>query len=830
MSYITIQNENGEMIECSSVKIFEDQKNAYRFSQELEKMILQNNEAGREPFSGIDFPQGQISREFESVNLAAIRQSEVFRSAMEKQLDKHINSDKTKEFFNFVNNVVSVGNTKYTNEDRLAGRAKGRDDTILKTIYDVFDRHYFSEKFVENVPLTTAVLLDDYALRTKGELKHDNSVLMNMSEEKANGEIQANVAQAMMRVVEERGRHWYFRETVKLMPAFINSDLRQLDERQKNKLFEVVSRCGDKYKEEYISKAKVGNLTGEMFLSKENITKEDLSEFAKVYRQYNGSFSQYLFLTRAKPENESAANIRGALSLDIVINGDDAEKSKISDNDLLNGIRQNPEKVKALGAKIPKRILDVITQDSDLQQNPDFKFLAFSNENNKFVIGSKLSDKDSIPNGISEVKTVLQEISKQGFNSGYGVELVLGKVKGLLDKYEELDVDGVYNRMQEHIEAKKVYDKVSLENEELRSWGMGPGLDEAKCQKYGLSNAEIFKMARDKALGKDVAPLKYEIKETKGISRLFMSKQQKQQEEANNKAGVEFFESVESYMKDFLRRTENKQSKEILEKYSSLDEIRTVCDKQRAYLDDNYEFKYDKWTEKGIENVAKAKDTYHELGGLYKEAKQTLERQISIQRQAHTTSGIKDIEQNTGFDAMTVKSEIRKENPNFTVQELYAEINRIRAEGKYNSEINVKETSIVAEAVENTAIKEKIKFVYPKDLSSKNEQIQKAIDLVRNGKYENVDALFADKENFGVLPKYAQQAAHQIYASVNNSTSWSSQAKIDNFCKLAVRNAEKAAKEQANKMRGLGKDPVKKVVKREVSKDMVRQAVQGGRQ
>ena len=89
------------------------------------------------------------------------------------------------------------------------------------------------------------------------------------------------------------------------------------------------------------------------------------------------------------------------------------------------------------------------------------------------------------------------------------------------------------------------------------------------------------------------------------------------------------------------------------------------------------------------------------------------------------------------------------------------------------------------------APEEKAVYPLPKDLSSKDKAIQKAIDMVKSGQYKTAEDMKADKENFGKLPEYAKKVANRLYAVANNGTEWDTQAKQDKKAKSVVKQAER---------------------------------------
>ena len=91
-------------------------------------------------------------------------------------------------------------------------------------------------------------------------------------------------------------------------------------------------------------------------------------------------------------------------------------------------------------------------------------------------------------------------------------------------------------------------------------------------------------------------------------------------------------------------------------------------------------------------------------------------------------------------------------------------------------------------------------YPLPADLKSKNPHIQKAIDLVRSEKYESFEAMQADKENFGKLPKYAKDTARILFASSHSGTGWDTEKKKAAYAKSVVRKAEACVKAGLNKL------------------------------
>lgn len=829
MSYISVQGENGQQIEFSDMALFEESKNSFRFNDELLRRVKENQVAGRAPFDGIDFPRGRLGNQGMSRLFFCSSEGErdIFNDALQDQIDNHWKDSKTTELFDFVNKISQSNHS----------------DKFMQPVYESVNRHKYSENFMEKIPVTTMVLLDDYVYRNNKDYKREDSILWCAdSENIGKSSVESEAAQAVTRVVAELSKRGASAEIKSLIPAMAKADLHTLNNEQKNNIFTAIERCGKEYSKKYLQQARIVNLTPELFVHKENMTLEDVRFFD--YRGNTGErqLDQYQLLRMAPEDNKAAQVIRTQMAVEIFIEkakqkADDINVANgyVEDNDLLNGIKQNPEVIKTMGVQVPHRLKDIISQDKELSQHPDLKFFVFGRRLN----GSFGSDKDKyVPRGLAEFETSLQDIAAYGFNAGYGVEIVTDKVREILDEYKKVDIEKRYTNMLESVQIRETCENLEKENSELEAWGRGPGFREDQCQKYGMSNDDIFRMARDKALGKDVAPITYEQNETKGVARLFMKKSAKIEEANENKAKKEFFDAVNKYIDDFsIQIGKEPLAKDLLSQYSSLEEIKEKVQKNDIYLqDDNNRRKRDYYcSEHDREAVIKGKEAFNRLQEAYKAAQQKLEQQLAAKMQAHTSSGVKDMEQGTGFDTMAVKAKLRRQSPKLSVQELYAKINQIRTEGKYTSEIKIKnmpkeEVKQAEQPVQQQQqmkwTDNNIKLSLPDDLYSKNKHIQEAIDLVRNNKYENIDVLLADKENFGKLPKYAQRVAHQLYVGINHTKLWRTQNQATQWCKLAVRNGEKAAKEQANKIRGLGKAASAQVTKRGVSNTAMRQAIQ----
>ena len=257
------------------------------------------------------------------------------------------------------------------------------------------------------------------------------------------------------------------------------------------------------------------------------------------------------------------------------------------------------------------------------------------------------------------------------------------------------------------------------------------------------------------------------------------------------------------------------------------------------------------------------------MSALCKKAGEKIGYEVSIAREAQTSSGITSIETNANVDVLAQKAQLRQNNSEMSVQDLYAKTRDIYNQEKYHEtplkekepksepvkaeppkeaevkapepEIKTPEVKTVEEKAPEVKVeqpKEEVKapepvkepeakpavkapeekkvYPLPENLSSKNESVQKAIDMVKSGQYKTAEEMTADKENFGKLPKYAQQAAKMLYASAHNSTEWDTQAKKDKYAKFVVQKAEKTA---LDIKRGLVKTSTSIVKKTTVSKE-----------
>ena len=209
-----------------------------------------------------------------------------------------------------------------------------------------------------------------------------------------------------------------------------------------------------------------------------------------------------------------------------------------------------------------------------------------------------------------------------------------------------------------------------------------------------LNKEEILKMAIDKAKGKDVKKLECTDKPTNGLNKLFMSKDKKEKEQKNIKAKEEacniinqFVESLSSKLKNTETKFEANNPTKLLEG-CSIDTVKKQWSEDYEYIQDNRStVEHSKWTEK---DARKLVEEFEKMETAQKSAQTKLDHQVTITKTARETSGVKDIETKTGFDAMEIKAQLRAENPNMPVRDLYASMKEIRDKGEYSAEIKIK--------------------------------------------------------------------------------------------------------------------------------------------
>lgn len=266
-----------------------------------------------------------------------------------------------------------------------------------------------------------------------------------------------------------------------------------------------------------------------------------------------------------------------------------------------------------------------------------------------------------------------------------------------------------------------------------------------------------------------------------------------------------------TWQEDRLKNLETLQ-KLVSEKEAALKEkaFHSVAPAKESTFKDAHDFENGERAAVRAENAAHNKDWLAEKAKILEgvKGKPSVRDVYDTIRNKQRQEGWLDVEKET---EMPFKEAV--------VQETSAKPEPVKAE---QPKEEVKAPEPVKEAETKPAVKapeEKKVYPLPENLSSKNESVQKAIDMVKSGQYKTAEEMTADKENFGKLPKYAQQAAKMLYASAHNSTEWDTQAKKDKYAKFVVQKAEKTA---LDIKRGLVKTSTSIVKKTTVSKEAMR--------
>lgn len=312
------------------------------------------------------------------------------------------------------------------------------------------------------------------------------------------------------------------------------------------------------------------------------------------------------------------------------------------------------------------------------------------------------------------------------------------------------------------------------------------------------------------------------------IAQKDWSKLKDYEESSGLKVGYSVQETT--WQEDRLKNLETLQ-KLVAEKEAALKEkaVHSVAPAKESTFKDAHDFDNAERAAVRAENAAHNRDWLAEKAKIIESAeeKPSVRDVYDTMRNKQRQEGWLDVEKET---EMPFKEAVIQEAPAKPEPVKEAEVRAPEPEVKTVEEKapevkveqpkeEVKAAEPVKEPEAKPAVKapeEKKVYPLPENLSSKNESIQKAIDMVKSGQYKTAEEMTADKENFGKLPKYAQQAAKMLYASAHNSTEWDTQAKKDKYAKFVVQKAEKTA---LDIKRGLVKTSTSIVKKTTVSKE-----------
>lgn len=638
------------------------------------------------------------------------------------------------------------------------------------------------------------------------------------------------------------------------------SDMSRLDDKLKDKVVDYLYSIGEGL--EFVNTTDVKNLSLNSFAKRKNLTIEDAEKFCG-YMLYNrdrphtdpkqaSAKETYHFLKNKKIHSKlygelavlGVAEYKGKdIYNDYLIN--------VSKEDLLQGYKDNPEALKKLGMSMPRFVAEAVTDDPIFANDPDVKY----------VIQSKvlyLSDET--------LTKSLEEIANKGLSAGYAAESFVVMAQRHLDfnkeniEFKRRSCQEDLERCQKVEEAQKTYNELDSFYEEYREKFHSLKSPRNKEGVKDIGFDSIMQAAMDKAHGKEVKPFSYEEDKVGFWQGLKMGKAKKESKNEDIDTKIKLCEDANKIVEEFSQRFKEPALADV----NTPSELRIKIDK--AYQDKNGYYPNREWIQKTIETEI---EPFDKMSALCKKAGEKIGYEVSIAREAQTSSGITSIETNANVDVLAQKAQLRQNNSEMSVQDLYAKTRDIYNQEKYHEtplkekepksepvkaepakeaevkapepEIKTPEVKTVEEKAPEVKVeqpKEEVKapepvkepeakpavkapeekkvYPLPENLSSKNESVQKAIDMVKSGQYKTAEEMTADKENFGKLPKYAQQAAKMLYASAHNSTEWDTQAKKDKYAKFVVQKAEKTA---LDIKRGLVKTSTSIVKKTTVSKE-----------
>ncbi len=467
------------------------------------------------------------------------------------------------------------------------------------------------------------------------------------------------------------------------------------------------------------------------------------------------------------------------------------ELSKLRQDDIIAGYKRYPKALKKLGADIPSVVAVALGKDEKLRANPNLKFLIAAMSHNADY----------------SYDALMAQIAEKGFNAGAGVEKLMYKFKHHLQRSEKLKI--VHQELE------------GYQNEARRRLGnkVFPALN--------LNPKTVVDAALAKARGEIDNPFRPEkrISFWKGFSMGWKNRAAKNAEIKEQKKQCKIANLLVGELAAKCKES------------AALKDYKTYAELKGQLYSDKTASDYEKMCAK--------------LSVLYEKAADTLIKQAEIACMAQKTSGLEAVETNSGTDILATKAKVRKQKADLGVRELYqqsglnvkdkkpepqpevslivepepqAEVAQApQTEVKPEAAVEVKpeaQTEVKLEVQNmvkpqrqpeiNLMVQDMVKpqppikpvkksYPLPADLASKNPHIQKAIELVRSEQYESFEAMKADKENFGKLPKYAQDTARMLYASAHHGTEWDTEKKKAAFAKHIVQKAEASAKAGLNK-------------------------------
>ena len=818
----------------------------------IESSIEENRRNGKAPLDGIelDFPRTNGDGDFRSEFRFAYYGSQIFRDALKEQI-RTPKVDHAQALNFFYKNCVRLTDSLLSDYKRFMDGDRG---------YFLFqyDREQFEDiRSVENSISRRSSLEKDLsaeAWMTRAAIVGETGLNCYDFEGKSISKGYLLNSQVLTEIFSKKDYRLHQNA------AYIasQSDMSRLDDKLKDKVVDYLYNIDFEQGSEFVNTTDVKNLSLNSFARRKNLTIEDAEKFcgyAYTHDHPNTDPKQasaretYRFLKNNKIHSKlygqlavlSVAEYQGKDINDYLRN--------VSKEDLIQGYKDNPEALKKLGMSMPGFVAEAVKNDPIFANDSDVKY----------VIQSKIWGNETLTKSLAE-------IADKGLSAGYGAESVVSKAQMYLNSRKE-NIESKRRSCQEDLErcqkveeARKTYNELDSFYEEYREKF---NTLKSPRNREGVKDIEFYSVmqaAMDKAHGKEVKPFSYEEDKVGFWQGLKMGKAKKESKNEDIDTKIKLCEDANKIVEEFSQRFKEPALADV----STPSELRIKIDK--AYQDKNGYYPNREWIQKTIETEI---EPFDKMSALCKKAGEKIGYEVSIAREAQTSSGITSIETNANVDVLAQKAQLRQKNSEMSVQDLYAKTRDIYNQEKYHEtplkekepksepvkaepakeaevkapepEIKTPEVKTVEEKAPEVKVeqpKEEVKapepvkepeakpavkapeekkvYPLPENLSSKNESVQKAIDMVKSGQYKTAEEMTADKENFGKLPKYAQQAAKMLYASAHNSTEWDTQAKKDKYAKFVVQKAEKTA---LDIKRGLVKTSTSIVKKTTVSKE-----------
>jgi len=576
----------------------------------------------------------------------------------------------------------------------------------------------------------------------------------------------------------------------------------------------------------------------------------------------------YQELHKAPKENDAVAAIRGQIAANVECRH--IPGVHVTEEDFLRGVRDNPDALKAQRPNLSTRVLYMLSRDENLSKDPNFKFLVDRREELKpYVAHRSLEHVDALP----VIEQNLASVAREGFSAGYGAELVIQDADRYLAENRsniEKDYQVVMANAKIEQEYSQIKEETTpLVELNAAAWRAPYN---RHSEKWGYSKEVLFEMAKAKALEtKEVAPLKYEAKKMLGIPLPGEKEKEEFFREANKY--IDGFAKaysknklLEKYQDLSLQKLDQQRWHHVevvqnglsgMEGYNYSASLRAEdivglkeqCDRIGALKDQaqrKLEMQMEASKVSHREGTSGRKDTQENTGfDLLAEKGKIREQNPELSVRDLYAATIDKRRENEYLKMNEAKAQDVPEIVNVENKSNAQEINASVA----ISNVQVAETITKADIVEPVLkkaeqVKESIPLEtlvaekgMPKDfatkqalinavkdgsykgpalvrideeLKSKNPDIQKAIDLVRGGSFKNIEELKALDE-YKLLPKYAKRCAEKLCGTVatDSLNLMTTQKKADALARVAVKQAEKTAKEQINKLRAPKRTPSK---------------------